>query len=76
MKALLLGAIFLASASSLFAQEDSNVSLTIRFADGNGRFDVGEIIPLEMSFRATVPSEYDIEMRNYDRSGRGNSRVS
>jgi hypothetical protein len=72
MKALLLGAIFISSASFLFAQEDSNVSLTIRFAAGNSRFHVGEIIPLEISFRATVPSEYDIEMRNYDRSGRLN----
>jgi hypothetical protein len=72
MKALLLAATFFVPASSVFAQEDSNVSLTIRFADGNARFRVGEIIPLEMLFRATVIGEYDLEMRNYDRSGRLN----
>jgi hypothetical protein len=32
----------------------------------------GEIIPVELAFRASIPDAYDIEMRNYDRSGRLN----
>lgn len=72
MKALLLAAMFFVQASVLFAQEENNVSLTIQFAGGTNRFHVGEIIPVEMSFRATVPNQYDFECRNYDRSGRLN----
>jgi hypothetical protein len=36
------------------------------------RFHVGEIIPLELAFRASVSDMYDMELRNYDRSGRLN----
>jgi hypothetical protein len=56
----------------LFAQNESGVSLTIRFADSTSRFHVGEIIPIELAFRASIPGKYDMEMRNYDRSGRLN----
>lgn len=56
----------------MFAQEGNNVSLTIRFANGTNQFRVGEIIPIEMSFRAVAPDQYDFECRNYDRSGRLN----
>jgi hypothetical protein len=50
--------------------QDSGVSLTIRFVDGTSRFHVGEIVPIELSFRALIPNRYDMKMRNYDRSGR------
>ena len=56
--------------SSLPAQEENGASLTIRFADGTSRFHVGEVIPVELSFKASAPDTYDMEMRNYDRSGR------
>jgi hypothetical protein len=70
MKPLRLTFAALILASPLFAQNESGVSLTIRFADGTSRFHVGEIIPLELSFHASIPDRYDMEMRNYDRSGR------
>lgn len=50
--------------------QDQDISLSIRFLNGVGRFHAGEIIPLELSFRASVPGTYDWEQRNYDRSGR------
>jgi len=56
----------------LHAQQDSGVSLTIRTVDGSNRFHVGEVVPIELLFRASISSTYDMEMRNYDRSGRLN----
>jgi hypothetical protein len=72
MKALVLTFTVLILASPMFGQNESGVSLTIRFADGTSRFHVGEIIPVELSFKASIPDMYDMEMRNYDRSGRLN----
>jgi len=72
MKPLRLALAALILASPLFAQNESGISLTIRFADGTSRFHVGEIIPLELSFHASIPDMYDMETRNYDRSGRLN----
>jgi hypothetical protein len=70
MRLLRLTFAALILASPLLAQNESGVSLTIRFADGTSRFHVGEIIPIELSFKASIPDTYDMEMRNYDRSGR------
>lgn len=72
MKPLRLTFAAVILASPLLAQNESAVSLTIRFADGTSLFHVGEITPLELAFRASVPDMYDMEMRNYDRSGRLN----
>jgi len=49
---------------------DSAVSLTIRFANGTSQFHVGEIIPLELAFSASVPRTFEMNTRSYDRSGR------
>jgi hypothetical protein len=46
------------------------VSLTIRFANGATQFHVGEVIPIELAFSASVSETYDMSTRNYDRSGR------
>ncbi len=72
MKPLWPALTVLVSVLSLHAQQDSGVSLTIRFVDGANRFHVGEVIPIELSFRAMFPDMYDMESRNYDRSGRLN----
>ncbi|MGC1617595.1 MAG: hypothetical protein WA765_03810 [Candidatus Acidiferrum sp.] len=72
MKHPLLTFAALMLVSPLLAQDDSGVSLTIRFADGTSRFHVGEIIPVELAFTASFPDMYDMEARNYDRSGRLN----
>jgi hypothetical protein len=69
---LTLVALVLILPLSVHAQEDGGVSLTISFRDGISRFHVGEVIPIELSFRALVPDAYDINTRNYDRSGRLN----
>ncbi len=47
-------------------------SLTIRLAGGTSQFHVGEVIPIELSFTAWLPDTYDLDTRNYDRSGRLN----
>src|SRR5947209_9418762 len=61
----------LISPLSVMCQE-SGVAFTIRFAGGANQFHVGELIPIELSFSASAPDRYDIESRNYDRSGRLN----
>src|SRR5690348_5069475 len=70
MKLLQLALAALIMALPLSAQQDSAVSLTIRFVDGTSRFHVGEVISIELSFKASVSGMYEMEMRNYDRSGR------
>lgn len=70
MRPLLLASAFLILATPVFPQEEISASLTIRFVDGTNRFHVGEIIPVELAFRASVPVTYDMSTRNYDRSGR------
>jgi len=72
MKSLRLALTLLMSVLSLRAQQDRGVSLTIRFVDGTNRFHVGEVVPIELLFRASISNTYDMEMRNYDRSGRLN----
>jgi len=72
MKPLRLTLSVLMSVLPFHAQQDSGVSLTIRFVDGTNRFHVGEVVPIELLFRASISNTYDMEMRNYDRSGRLN----
>jgi hypothetical protein len=57
-------------ASEISAQQDGGASLSIRFADGGSRFHVGEIIPIELSFSASLPDIFQYSTANYDRSGR------
>ena len=54
------------------AQEETGASLVIGFANGTSVFHVGEIIPIELTFSASGPRKFDMEQRNYDRSGRLN----
>jgi HEAT repeat protein len=72
MKLLRRALTALIFALPLYAQQDSAASLTIRFVDGTSRFHVGEVISIELSFKASISGMYDLEMRNYDRSGRLN----
>jgi len=65
-----LVSVALLLASPLFAQNDQSASLTIRLLEGPSRFHVGEVIRLEMSFTTSTASAYDLNTRNYDRSGR------
>src|SRR6266851_2191948 len=61
--------VLFAVAGRAFPQTEA-ASLTIRFAGGMTTFHVGEIIPIELSFTASLPDTYDMSNRNYDRSGR------
>jgi hypothetical protein len=54
-----------------FSQGDAAL-LTIHFASGTSVFHAGEVIPIELSFTASLPDAYDMNTRNYDRSGRLN----
>lgn len=72
MKPLRLTLAALILAAPLSAQQEGSVSLTIRFADDTSRFHIGEVISIELSFKAFSSGMYDMEMRNYDRSGRLN----
>src|SRR5271155_5649448 len=65
---LILVALILAT--PLYAQQESGASLTISFPDGVTRFHVGEIIPIELSFKSLIPEAYEMSTRNYDRGGR------
>src|SRR5262249_37864064 len=64
--------LLLAPSERALAQPDSAVTLTIRLLDHAPSFHVGEVIPLELVFSASGPESYEIERRNYDRSGRIN----
>src|SRR5260370_22413497 len=66
---LLIGLLVVAGRS--FSQGEA-ASLTIHFAGGTSTFHAGEVIPIELSFAASLPDDYDMDTRNYDRSGRLN----
>src|SRR5271169_4668426 len=63
--------VLFAVAGRAFSQGEA-ASLTIHFAGGTSTFHVGEVIPIELSFTASLPDAYDMDTRNYDRSGRLN----
>jgi len=63
--------VLFAVAGRAFSQGEA-ASLTIHFAGGTSTFHVGEVIPIELSFTASLPDAYDMATRNYDRSGRLN----
>jgi len=62
--------VLLMLASPVSAQSDGGASLSIRFVNGATQFHVGEVIPIELAFSASVSDTYDMSTRNYDRSGR------
>lgn len=64
--------VVVAVAGRAFPQGDA-ASLTIRFAAGTSQFHIGEVIPIELSFTASLGDTYDLDTRNYDRSGRLNT---
>ncbi len=55
-----------------FAKSEGTASLTARFAEGQTQFHVGEVIPIELTFSATVRDTFDMSTASYDRSGRLN----
>jgi hypothetical protein len=51
---------------------DPNVVLKVAIASDQREFRIGETIPLQLSFSSTVKDRYQINMAQYDRSGRMN----
>ncbi len=60
MRPLLLACAFSILASPLFPQGETGPSLTIRFVDGTSRFHVGEVIPVELSFKAAAAHGFEL----------------
>ena len=56
----------------LIGADNRDVSLAIHFANGRTQFHVGEVIPIELEFTASIPDVYEMSTANYDRSGRLN----
>lgn len=53
-------------------QQPTDVTLTVEFANGQTVYQVGETIPLQLTFTASLPNTYEMSTRSYDRSGRLN----
>jgi hypothetical protein len=78
--ALLVAPAFIESAAGaqelptpgISAQQNGGASLSIQFANGDSRFHIGEIIPIDLSFSASLPDVFQYSTANYDRSGRLN----
>ena len=51
---------------------DSKVVLQVSIATNQREFHIGETIPLQLSFSSTVKDHYQVNMAQYDRSGRMN----
>src|SRR6266542_771409 len=51
-------------------QVDPNVVLKVSIASNQREFRIGETIPLQLSFSSTVKDRYQVNMAQYDRSGR------
>src|SRR4030081_1863489 len=51
---------------------DRKIVLQVSIATNQREFHIGETIPLQLSFSSTVKDRYQINMAQYDRSGRMN----
>ncbi|HEY8227551.1 MAG TPA: HEAT repeat domain-containing protein [Pyrinomonadaceae bacterium] len=51
---------------------DRNVVFKVTIANDQREFRMGETIPLQLSFGSTVKDHYEVNMAQYDRSGRMN----
>jgi hypothetical protein len=47
-----------------------DVTLKVRVRGNQSVFQIGEVIPLELSFTSSTPNKYRLEMATYDRTGR------
>lgn len=73
MRFLALGLLF-ASSGLCCAQSSGpappSVALRLSLATDQAEFHIGETIPIQLSFSASVRNRYQINMAQYDRSGR------
>jgi hypothetical protein len=54
------------------APVDPKVLLQVQIASNQREFRIGETIPLQLSFSSAVKERYQVNMAQYDRSGRMN----
>ena len=52
------------------AKDPKELSFTLRLKNNRKQFQLGEIIPLELSFASSKPNAYTLDAATYDRSGR------
>ena len=69
MPAIVFGLEFLWMVNACLAQSEK-ANLTIRLTTDTKQFRMGEIIPVELSFSASIPETYEMETNTYDCSGR------
>lgn len=69
---LVLGALAVALVVTprAHAEQPTEVTLSVGFANGQTLFHVGETISLELAFAASVQNTYEMSTRSNDRSGR------
>ena len=76
MRLLLLLFLVVAGAGATCGQStpptDSNVIVKVSLATSQREFHIGEIIPLQLAFSSSVKDRYQVNMAQYDRSGRMN----
>src|SRR6266496_3700276 len=67
---LLVGIAVVHACAQTAPPVDANVVLKISIASDQREFRIGETIPLQLSFSSTVKDRYQVNMAQYDRSGR------
>jgi hypothetical protein len=76
MRLLSLVLLIIEIAGHTYAQSaapvDKRVVLEISIAGNQREFHMGETIPIQLGFSSAVPRRYEINMAQYDRSGRMN----
>lgn len=69
---LLVGIAVVHTSAQSTPPVDRNVVLKVSIASDQREFRIGETIPLQLSFSSTVKDRYQVNMAQYDRSGRMN----
>ncbi|HKS41122.1 MAG TPA: hypothetical protein VJX74_10965 [Blastocatellia bacterium] len=70
--ALICLVAILSTTFAVTPQQTQDAWLRVQTASGKTQFQIGEIIPLKLSFTSSAAKKYQISMATYDRSGRMN----
>ena len=69
---LLVGVAVVHAGAQSTSPVDPKVVLKLSIASRQREFHIGETIPLQLSFSSNVKDHYQVNMAQYDRSGRMN----
>ncbi len=72
MPLLLVGIAVVPACAQSAPPVDPKIVLEVSIATNQREFHIGETIPLQLSFSSTVKDHYQVNMAQYDRSGRMN----